>query len=139
MRFRSSINPGPVGFHPSAWRLVDILIAGVRVSTKFPASVPAVDLVSEFTPFSDAGDRARWLACHKEFAAAAPNREAIVAYGCGHYIYRENPPLVVESIVKMYSRVLTERRRGPVLERGLAYAVAATNESRRREAAPGNK
>jgi pimeloyl-ACP methyl ester carboxylesterase len=107
--------------------------------TAFPASIPVVDLVSELTPYSDAGDKARWLACHKEFAAAAPNREAIVAYGSGHYIYQENPALVVESIAKIYSAALVEPQRSEVLERGLAYAVAAANESYRREAASRSK
>jgi pimeloyl-ACP methyl ester carboxylesterase len=107
--------------------------------TTFPASIPVVDLVSEFTPYSDAEDKARWLACHKQFAAAAPNREGIVAYGSGHYIFQDNPPLVVESIVKIYSTVLGEPQRSQVLERGMAYAVAAANKSYRREAASRNK
>jgi pimeloyl-ACP methyl ester carboxylesterase len=103
--------------------------------TTFPASIPVVDLVSEFTPYSDAEGKARWLACHKQFAAAAPNREGIVAYGSGHYIFQENPPLVVDSIVKIYSTVLSEPQRSQVLERGMAYAVAIANESYRRETA----
>jgi pimeloyl-ACP methyl ester carboxylesterase len=107
--------------------------------TTFPASIPVVDLVSEFTPFSDAEDKARWQACHKQFAAAAPNRAGIVAYGSGHYIFQENSPLVVESIVKIYSTLLREPQRSQVLERGMAYAVAAANESYRREAACRNK
>ncbi len=107
--------------------------------TAFPASIPVVDLVSELTPYSDAEDKARWLACHKQFAAAAPNREGIVAYGSGHYIFQENPPLVVESIVKIYSTVLDEPQRSQVLERGMAYAVAAANESYRHQAACRNK
>jgi pimeloyl-ACP methyl ester carboxylesterase len=107
--------------------------------TTFPASIPVVDLVSELTPYSDAEDKARWLACHNQFAAAAPNHEGIVAYGSGHYIFQENPPLVVESIVKIYSTVLGEPQRSQVLERGMAYAVAAANESYRRETASRNK
>jgi pimeloyl-ACP methyl ester carboxylesterase len=103
--------------------------------TPFPASIPVVDLVSELTPYSDAGDKARWQACHKQFAAAEPNREGIVAYGSGHYIFQENPPLVVESIVEIYSSVLGAPQRSQVLERGMAYAVASANESYRREAA----
>jgi pimeloyl-ACP methyl ester carboxylesterase len=103
--------------------------------TPFPASIPVVDLVSESPPFSDAEDKARWQACHKQFAAARPNRAGIVAYGSGHYIFQENPSLVVESIVKIYSSLLGEPQRSQMLERGLAYAVTAANESYRREAA----
>jgi pimeloyl-ACP methyl ester carboxylesterase len=107
--------------------------------TTFPASIPVIDLVSELTPYSDPEDKARWLACHKQFAAAAPNREGIVAYGSGHYIFRENPALVVESIVKIYSTVLAGPQRTQVLERGMAYAIAAADESYRHEKESGNK
>jgi hypothetical protein len=114
-------------------------IVHIMRKTTFPASIPVVDLVSELTPYSDPEDKARWLACHKQFATAAPNREAMVAYGSGHYIFQENPPLVVESIVKIYSTVLGEPQRSQVLERGMAYAVVAANESYRRETASRNK
>jgi tetratricopeptide (TPR) repeat protein len=101
----------------------------------FPPSVPVIDLVSENPPFDSAEDRARWQMCHEQFAAAARNREGIVAYGSGHYIFRDNAPLVIESIVKMYSRVVAPARRLEVLDRGISYAMLAANESRRSELA----
>ena len=81
----------------------------------------------------------RRLARPMQYAAAAPNPEAIVAYGSGHSILKENPPLVLEPIVIIYSTILSEPQRSQVLERGMAYAVAVANESYRREAASGNK
>lgn len=101
------------------WRL-DIQSFVLRRKTTFPASIPVVDLVSEFTPYSDAEDKARQQLCHKQFAAAAPDREGIVAYGSGRYIFQDNPPLVVESIIKIYGSVLGEPQRSQVLERGMA-------------------
>jgi pimeloyl-ACP methyl ester carboxylesterase len=100
----------------------------------FPSSIPVIDLVSDHPPFEDAADRARWALCHKQFADAAPNREGVVAFGTGHYIFRDDPALVVDAIVKMYSGLLDQPRRDEVLQRGISYAIESANESRRRAA-----
>lgn len=71
----------------------------------FPFSVPVTDLVSEHPPFKNDGDVARWRSCHRQFADAAPNRVAITAYGSGHYIYRDDQALVVNTIGRAYARV----------------------------------
>jgi len=107
----------------------------VMRSAPFPSSIPVIDLVSENPPFGDIADRARWESCHKQFAEAAPNREGIVAYGSGHYIFRDNPALVINSIVRAYSNIIGQPQRDQVLQRGISYAVTAANESKRREAA----
>lgn len=99
----------------------------------FPASIPVIDLVSEHPPFTAPEDRERWAACHHQFVRGAPNRAGIVAYGSGHYIFRENPSLVIDSIVKAYSEIMPLPERDIVLQRGIAYAMVAANESRQRE------
>jgi pimeloyl-ACP methyl ester carboxylesterase len=101
----------------------------------FPTSIPVIDLVSEHPPFSAPEDRERWEACHQQFAQGAPNRHGIVAYGSGHYIFRENPGLVINSIVNAYSQIIPLRERDIILQRGIAYAVVAANESKKRESA----
>ena len=70
--------------------------------TPFPATIPVIDLVSEFN-FPDSVSAARWKLCHRQFADAQPNREGITAYGCGHVIFRDNPSLVISAIVKAYT------------------------------------
>lgn len=99
----------------------------------FPASIPVIDLVSEHPPFSAPEDRERWAACHQQFVQGAPNRAGIVAYGSGHYIFRENPSLVIDSIVKAYSEIIPLPERDIVLQRGITYAMVAANESQQRE------
>jgi pimeloyl-ACP methyl ester carboxylesterase len=73
--------------------------------TPFPANIPVIDLLSEKN-FPDSAMHARWAACHREFVAAQPNREAIFAAGCGHVIFRDNPMLVINAIVKAYKGAL---------------------------------
>ena len=70
--------------------------------TPFPANIPAIELVSEKN-FPDSTMHARWRDVHQQFAKAKPNREDITAYGCGHFIFRDNPPLAVGAIVKAYT------------------------------------
>jgi pimeloyl-ACP methyl ester carboxylesterase len=68
----------------------------------FPSTIPVIDLVSEYPPFSDSGDVARWKDCHKQFVAGHPNRTGITAYGARHYVFRDSPSLVIGAIAKAY-------------------------------------
>jgi pimeloyl-ACP methyl ester carboxylesterase len=96
----------------------------------FPASVPVIDIVSDKTPFSDAAEIQGWKRCHQQFAAAAPNRQGIVAYGSGHYVFKDKPILVVNAIVKAYADALGGAQRKAVLERSLSYNIDAANENK---------
>jgi pimeloyl-ACP methyl ester carboxylesterase len=96
----------------------------------FPPSIPVIDLVSQIN-FPDSVMAARWKAAHAQFAAASPNREGITAYGCGHFIFRDNLPLVVAAIVKAYTRTQHGPRAEEILRRFLAYSLQAANEEKR--------
>jgi hypothetical protein len=63
------------------------------------------DFVSGNPPFSDSTDTADWRRCHAEFVSASSKRTGIVAYGSGHYIFRDNRPLVVMAIAKAYANI----------------------------------
>lgn len=106
----------------------------VMRASAFPTKVPATDIVSEHPPFTNEDDIARWRSCHREFTDAAPNREAITAYGTGHYIYRDNPALVVTAIVRVYAGTVAPAVRAGILERGMHYAMTAANDASKREA-----
>gem|GEM_PF-725160 len=68
----------------------------------FPGTIPLTDFVSDHPPFHDSTDIKDWKRCHREFAAASANRTGILATGCGHFIFNDNPPLVIDAIVKAY-------------------------------------
>src|SRR5438132_4093689 len=68
----------------------------------FPNTIPLTDFVSDHPPFHDSTDIQDWKRCHREFAAASANRTGILATGCGHFIFDDNPPLVINAIVKAY-------------------------------------
>jgi len=100
--------------------------------TPFPATIPVIDLVSEFN-FPDSALAARWKVCHRQFADAQPNREGITAYGCGHIIFRDNPLLVVSAIVKAYTGTQGKEQGDEIMKRFLSYSLQGTNGEKRKE------
>ncbi|WP_407744731.1 alpha/beta fold hydrolase [Niastella sp.] len=97
----------------------------------FPATIPVIDLVSEKN-FPDSISAARWADCHRQFGTAQPNRQAITAYGCGHFIFRDNQPLAISAIVKAYTGALSKGQGDAILDRFLIYSLEGINEERRR-------
>jgi pimeloyl-ACP methyl ester carboxylesterase len=73
----------------------------MRVSP-FPEALPVTDIVSEKTPFLESADSLAWMRAHVEFDHAGRNRKGIVAYGAGHYVYRDSPLLTVDAILQLY-------------------------------------
>ncbi|HLZ87228.1 MAG TPA: alpha/beta fold hydrolase [Puia sp.] len=69
----------------------------------FPNTIPVTDFVSDHPPFQDSTDINDWKRCHREFAAASSNRTGILATGCGHFIFNDDPALVINAIVKAYN------------------------------------
>jgi pimeloyl-ACP methyl ester carboxylesterase len=87
----------------------------------FPSTIPVIDLVAE-TNFPDSLMAARWKLCHKQFADAQPNRQGIIAYGCGHVIFRDNPSLVINAIVKAYADALGKKQGNEIMKRLRSYS-----------------
>jgi len=98
-----------------------------------PQNIPVIDFVADYPPFSDKKDTSDWKACHKAFVAMATNRSGITAYGCGHFIFEDNPPLVISTIVKAYAETLDEANSAEVLKRGLEYSILAANNRNKEE------
>jgi pimeloyl-ACP methyl ester carboxylesterase len=68
----------------------------------WPANVPAVVIVSAKTPFPDSPEDAqRWRDATAAFAAAAPNRQLVVAQGSSHDVPIDRPDVVLAAITRM--------------------------------------
>ena len=100
----------------------------------FPATIPVLlDLVAEnIPPFPDSAGAARWRACHRQFADAQLNRQGITAYGCAHFIFRDNPPLAISAIVKAYTGTVGRGQGDAIMNRFLSYSLEIINEERNR-------
>lgn len=106
---------------------------GIMRKSAFPVNTPLIDIVAERPPFPDEAMSERWKACHREFAAASPSRESITALGAGHYVFRENPAMVIQAIIKQYAEIVDKPVRNEILARGVEYAIKASNEMKGQE------
>lgn len=76
--------------------------------TEYPESIPAIDI---FSPIQRHHTEDEWnllIKTHEDFVMEAPNRIGIIAQGSGHYVYKDNPGLVVNAIVKAYVNTLND-------------------------------
>lgn len=99
----------------------------------FPTTIPLTDFASGNPPFSDSTDIADWRRCHAEFVSASSKRTGIVAYGSGHYIFRDNQPLVVMAIAKAYANISRSKRREEILRRAMDYSIDTINKTKEEE------
>ncbi len=102
--------------------------------TDFPASIPVVDLIAGI-PFSFMTED-EWelvVKSHAEFVKAQSNRKELTAYGCKHYIFLDNPSLVINTIVKAYAETLDAEDRVEILNRALDKAIVLSIETKKRE------
>jgi alpha/beta hydrolase fold len=79
--------------------------AALMRTITFPPEIPVLDLVAGNPPFEDPDESMRWTECHKKFVNSSAERELITATGAGHYVYKDNPELAIESIVRMYRSI----------------------------------
>jgi len=100
----------------------------------FPVNIPVIDFVSGRPPFDNSGDAEDWKHCHEEFVRVANNRTGITAYDCGHYIFIDNPALVVNSIAKVYAATLDAKSKTILMAKALDYNINVSNETKKEEA-----
>lgn len=110
------------------WSIVDVMR-----KTEFPTSLPLTAIVAENPPFKSAPEVRQWKICHQEFVQASSNRKSIVA-ATGHFVFQDNPALVVNAIVEAYADTLTADQKAPLLERSLSYNIDAVNQLKKQQA-----
>ena len=110
---------------------------GIMRKTEFPTSIPVINIEAEepFNPLNNPEDAKRWTASQIEFVSKASNRRRMIVNGSKHYVFRDHPFLVVNAIVKAYSRTLKAREAKVVLERSLDFSIAASNALKKQELA----
>ncbi|MDB5249859.1 MAG: hypothetical protein JWQ40_4253 [Segetibacter sp.] len=64
--------------------------------------IPLTIICADKPPFQGA-DSLRWKQCMKIFATGFNNRKYLLAKNSGHYIFYDNPKLVIDEIIKRYN------------------------------------
>ena len=101
--------------------------------TEFPSSIPIIDIEAELVFTNDELTLQRFRNAHKEFVNAQPNRIGIRATGSQHYIFLDNPSLVINVIVKAYSSIQPEEQKFETLKLALDNAIELSVETKKRE------
>jgi pimeloyl-ACP methyl ester carboxylesterase len=91
---------------PALARVLDAMpetVKRMRV-VAFPSDVPTIDVASETSPVPDPAGQAAWRRAHEQFVGASRARTLVVAAGSGHYVMRDRPDIVIESIQDIYRK-----------------------------------
>lgn len=102
----------------------------------YPTSTPIVNLYAErtFVIGSELEEiQRRWNMIHKEFSNSRPNVKPIVAQGSNHYIFKDNPSLTINTIIKAYSETLNEDQQNDILKKALDNAIDLSVEAKKSE------
>jgi pimeloyl-ACP methyl ester carboxylesterase len=67
----------------------------------WPASVPAIVIVSEQTPFEAAEDAQWWREAHQQFVNGANNRKLVVADRSSHDVAHDRPDVIIDAIEEL--------------------------------------
>jgi len=100
---------------------------------EFPSNVPVIDIIS---PINRGFPDEYWALIqkvHKDFVDAEANRVEIIADGSGHYIFKDNPGLIINTIIKAYSETLDENQRNVLLKKALDNAIELAIEAKKTE------
>ncbi|QNK61153.1 alpha/beta fold hydrolase [Pedobacter sp. PAMC26386] len=74
-------------------------------TVSFPTKIPITDIYAENPPWDEA-DNKEWKNCHQNFIMPRSNSNQILAKGSNHYIFTDNPQLVISEIAKSYQTAI---------------------------------
>ena len=92
-----------------------------------PKNIPVIDFVDGISFQENKEKTEYWKECHKQFVDDHPKCTGIIANGCGHYIWLDEPSLIILTIAKSYAEILDEEQKINVYSSALNYAVASSN------------
>jgi tetratricopeptide (TPR) repeat protein len=108
--------------------------AKMMESISIPLSIPVVDIISGIPVFEEKDKLNFYRQCHRKFVDSHPKSIEITAYQCHHYVWQDNPNLIVNIISKAYAETLEEKRKTEVYQRALTYAISSCNEVKKANA-----
>ena len=96
----------------------------------FPENIPILNIFPENTFPGIEMLSNRWRKLHKEFGDKKDNVTNIIARGSGHYVFQDNPSLIINAIIKAYSEILDEGQQNELLQKALDNAIELSIEAK---------
>ena len=102
--------------------------------TEYPNSIPAIDIVSPIQRHHTDDEWKLLIATHEDFVKQETNRTGIIAYGSGHYIFKDNPGLVFNAIVKAYVSTLSDdKEKLDILNKSVNKSIELFIEAKKKD------
>jgi len=108
-------------------------ILATVIKNPMPKNIPLTDILAVDHTDEQGNLDSIWSDCHKRFVAESSTRKLISAYGVGHAIFADNPPLVINTIITLYAEALAPKHKAIILEKAYKQALEMANESKRNE------
>ncbi|WKX78679.1 alpha/beta fold hydrolase [Zobellia laminariae] len=98
---------------------------------QFPESTPITSVFPENSfPYFPEMLSTRWKKLQDELGEKNKNVTNIIAKGCGHAVFEDNPALIINTIIKAYSETLAKDQQNAVLQKALDNAIVLAIETR---------
>lgn len=97
----------------------------------FQENIPILNIFPEnsFPGFPEVLSK-RWRKLHEELGDHKDNIANIVAKGSGHAVFQDNPGLIINAIIKAYSRTLDNDQQDELLQKALDNAMELSIEAK---------
>ncbi|MFD0795976.1 alpha/beta fold hydrolase [Maribacter chungangensis] len=98
---------------------------------QFPDSIPIINIFPEKSaPVYPEMYSNRWKKVHVELGEKNDIIDNIIAVGSGHAVFQDNPALVINAIIKAYSKTLDEGQQNMLLHKALDNAIELAIETK---------
>lgn len=98
----------------------------------FPENIPILNIFPE-NSFPDLPPEIlsnRWRKLHEELGDQKDNVTNILAKGSGHAVFQDNPSLIINAIIKAYSKTLGNGQQNGLLQKALDNAIELSIETK---------
>ncbi len=97
----------------------------------FPENIPIINIFPEnsFPDFPEVLSN-RWRKLHRVLGDHKDNVTNIIAKGSGHAVFQDNPALIINAIIKAFSKTLDEEQQNELLQKALDNAIELSIEAK---------
>ena len=100
----------------------------------YPKTIPTIDIVSPIQRHHTDDEWKLLIKTHEDFVKEESNRIGIIAYGSGHYIFKDNRGLVLIAIVMAYTSTLDDDdKRLEILSKSVDKSIELFIQEKKKE------
>lgn len=90
--------------------------------------IPMIDVVNGKPLFKEKEKNDHWEKIHHQFASQYPNCKEYKAIDCSHYIWLENPTLIINLLIDLYINTASHEQNHDVINRFIDFQIINSNK-----------